>query len=246
MRAWILGIVTVSCAAMAQRPAFEVASVKLSEPVPIGQNYNINLGRIQHGELTLTNTTLSDCIRFAYRLVSDDQMAGPDWVKSKEFRYDIVAKTGPETSPEQIQEMLQTLLAERFKLETHSEPRVLAHYELVIAKGGLKMHEAKPDAPESFQYLIGHLSSTRTPMERFLMLLSRQLRQAVLDRTGLTGQYALDLKWTPDSAAGDAATESGPSIFSAIQDQLGLKLEPHKSLVPILVIDHADKVPVAN
>jgi uncharacterized protein (TIGR03435 family) len=233
-------------AALAQQPAFEVASVKLSEPVPIGQNYNINLGRIEHGELTLTNTTLSDCVRFAYNLVSDDQMAGPDWVKSKEFRYDIVAKTGPDVSRERIEEMLQTLLAERFKLAAHSEPRTLAHYELVIGKGGLKMQKAKPDAPENFKYLIGHLMSDRTPMYRFVMLLSRQLRQAVLDKTGLTGDYAIDLKWTPDSGPADAAAESGPSIFSAIQAQLGLKLEPHKSPVDILVIDHAEKVPVAN
>jgi len=76
------------------------------------------------------------------------------------------------------------------------------------------------------------------PMFRFEMLLSRQLRQAVLDKTGLAGGYNVDLQWTEE--------ESGQSIFSAIQDQLGLKLEPHKSPVDILVIDKAEKVPVAN
>ena len=78
-------------------------------------------------------------------------------------------------------------------------------------------------------------------MSRFTMLLSRQLRQAVLDKTGLSGAYEVDLQWTPDDSG-----DSGPSVFSAIQDQLGLKLEPHKSPVEILVIDHAEKVPVAN
>jgi uncharacterized protein (TIGR03435 family) len=246
MKKAILTVVILVGVAAAQRPAFDVASVKESAPVPFGQTYNINLGRILHGELTLTNTTLSDCIRFAYNLVSDDLMAGPDWVKSKEFRYDIDAKTSPDASRESIQAMLQTLLAERFRLQTHNEPRPLAHYELVIAKGGLKMHEAAPDAPENFKFLFGRLASARTPMYRFVMLLSRQMRQAVLDKTGLRGQYALDLKWTPDSGTAEPAAESGPSIFSAIQDQLGLKLEPHKTPVPILVIDRAEKVPVSN
>ena len=114
MRKVILGIAIITATASAQAPAFDVGSVKLSAPVPIGQNYSINLGTVRHGELTLTNTTLSDCIRFAYDLVSDDQIAGPDWIKSKEFRYDIVAKSGPDVPRPRLLEMLQTLLAERF------------------------------------------------------------------------------------------------------------------------------------
>ncbi|SPE38193.1 conserved exported hypothetical protein [Candidatus Sulfopaludibacter sp. SbA3] len=240
MQRVILGIV-ISYAAMAQPPAFDVASVKLSEPVPYGQNYNINLGRVLHGEVTLTNTTLSDCVRFAYNLVSDDQIAGPEWIKSREFRYDIVAKSAPDTPRERLLQMVQTLLAERFNMQTHREPRVLAHYELVVAKGGLKMKEAQPDASSDTRFGNGSLlrvSSHRMPMFRLVILLSRNLRQAVLDKTGLTGEYDENLEWTSD--------DSGPSIFSAIQDQLGLKLEPHKSPVEIVVVDRADKVPVAN
>jgi uncharacterized protein (TIGR03435 family) len=228
-------------AAMAQRPAFDVASVKVSEPVPFGQNYNINLGRIQHGQFTLTNTTLSDCVRFAYNLVSDDQIAGPDWVKSKEFRYDIVAKSSPDASRERLLEMLQTLLAERFRMETHRELRPLEHYELVIPKGGPKMHKAAPDANSDLRFgtpPVLRISSQSMPMFRFVILLSRQLRQAVLDKTALSGEYDLNLEWTSD--------DSGPSVFSAIQDQLGLKLEARKSPVEIVVIDRAEKVPLAN
>jgi uncharacterized protein (TIGR03435 family) len=126
--------------------------------VPFGQNLNINLGAVQHNELTLTNATLCESL-FAYHLLSDDQVAGPDWIKEREFRYDVVAKGPANATREQLLEMLQTLLDERFKLAMHREPRVLAHYELVVAKGGLKIHPSKPDAPEEMRYWRGHFSS---------------------------------------------------------------------------------------
>jgi uncharacterized protein (TIGR03435 family) len=236
----LLGIFLFASTLYAQRPAFDIASVKVSEPAA-GDLININLGAVQHGELTLANATLVECVRFAYGLVSDAQVAAPDWAKSRENRYDIVAKSAPDTPRERMLEMLQTLMAERFKLEMHHEPRVLAHYELAIAKGGLKIHPAAPDAGTETRFAnlpLHRIASKNMPMFRFVMLLSRQLREAVLDKTALPGGYEVDLQWTEE--------DSGQSIFSAIQDQLGLKLEPHKSPVDILVIDKAEKVPVAN
>lgn len=234
---------------MGQAPAFDVASVKPAEPVPFGQNININLGTLAHGQLTLGNATLCESIRFAYGLTSDDQVAGPAWTKSREFMYDVVAKSGAETSRDRALDMLQTLLKDRFKIAMHSEPRVVAHYELVLAKGGPKMKEAKPEATGLLRFgspTVARVASDKMPMFRFVMLLSRQLRQAVLDKTGLTGSYDLNLEWTPDSAASNPDAPSGPSVFTAIQSQLGLKLEPHKSPIDVLVIDRAEKVPVAN
>jgi len=236
----LLGIFLLAFSLYAQRPAFDVASVKVSPPAA-GDTININLGTVRHGELTLGNATLVECVRFAYGLVSDDQVASPDWAKSRENRYDIIAKSAPDTARERMLEMLQTLLVERFKLEMHREPKVLAHYELAIAKGGMKIRPAAPDASSDTRFAslpLHRIASPNMPMFRFVMLLSRQLRQAVLDKTGLAGGYNVDLQWTEE--------ESGQSIFSAIQDQLGLKLEPHKSPVDILVIDKAEKVPVAN
>ena len=90
---------------------FEVASVKLP-PVVSGDLYSINLGTIQHETVTLANVSLADCIRFAYGLTSDSQLSGPDWIKSKELRYDIVAKTAPGTTREQALQMTQALLAD--------------------------------------------------------------------------------------------------------------------------------------
>jgi uncharacterized protein (TIGR03435 family) len=236
----------IAGSALAQRPAFEVASVKPSPAAPFGQNLNINLGAVHHNELTLTNTTLCESLRFAYHLLSDEQVAGPDWIKEREFRYDVVAKGPANATREQLLEMLQTLLDERFKLAMHREPRVVAHYELVVAKGGLKIHPSKPDAPDELKYSRGHFSSEWMPMFRFTMLLSRQLRQAVIDKTGLTGPYDIDFEWTPDEADGAPPEAPGPSIFNAIQDQLGLRLEAHKSPIEVLVVDRAEKAPVAN
>jgi uncharacterized protein (TIGR03435 family) len=238
--------IAIAGSALAQRPAFEVASVKPSPMVPFGQNININLGAVDHNKLTLTNTTLCESLRFAYHLVSDDQVAGPDWIKDREFRYDVVAKGPVNATREQLLEMLQTLLDERFNLAMHREPRIVAHYELVVAKRGLKIHPSKPDAPADVKYSRGHFSSQWMPMFRFTMLLSRQLRQAVIDKSGLTGPYDIDLEWTPDEPNGALPEVAGPSIFSAIQDQLGLRLEAHKSPIEALVVDRAEKAPVAN
>src|SRR5580698_7418953 len=199
----------IAGSALAQRPAFEVASVKASPAVPFGQNLSINLGAVNHNELMLTHTTLCESIRFAYDLVSDDQVAGPDWIKEREFRYDVVAKGPANATREQLLEMLQTLLDERFKLAMHREPRVVAHYELVVAKGGLKIHPSKPDATEDLKYSRGHFSSQWMPMFRFTMLLSRQLRQAVIDKTGLTGPYDMDLEWTADEPKGAPPEQPG-------------------------------------
>src|ERR1700723_583153 len=97
-----------------QAQSFEVATVKRSAPL-IGDKIFINLGGISHGTLTFGNASLSDCLRYAYDLTSDQQLVGPDWIKSKEFRYEIVAKTAPPLTRDQASKMLRPLLNERFK-----------------------------------------------------------------------------------------------------------------------------------
>src|SRR5215467_5708325 len=99
-----------------QQPQFEVATVKLSPPVPAGTPLPVNLGSLRNGTAMLTNTTLSECIQFAYGLVSDTQIAGPDWIKSRDVRFDIVAKTGTDVPRERALLMMQSLLSERLKL----------------------------------------------------------------------------------------------------------------------------------
>jgi uncharacterized protein (TIGR03435 family) len=245
--------------ASAQAPSFDVASLK---PVQVtGDLYRANLGTARHGEVMLTNATLSDCMRYAYGITNDAQLAGPDWIRSKEIRFDIVAKAPPDTPVSQLLLMLQTLLTDRFKMVTHREQRVLSFLFLTVAKSGPKLLEAK-DAQNTATgpQIPGRIISTRMSMTTLTTLLSRFMRQTVLDQTGLTGSYDVNLLWTPEDnrPVADAAQRPpertpeptnvapGPTIYTALQQQLGLKLESRKAPIEVIVIDHAEKVPVEN
>jgi uncharacterized protein (TIGR03435 family) len=228
-----------------QSPSFDVASLK---PVQLtgAATYNANLGSASHGEVTLINATLSDCLRYAYSITNDAQIAGPEWIRNKDIRFDILAKAAPDTPLDQLLLMLQTLLTERFKLVLHREPRELSFVALTVAKSGLKMSKARPDAvPPSRPQIPGRIVSSQMTLNKLTTLLSRFLRQTVLDETGLTGPYDINLQWTPENAQPTDA-EQGPSVFTAVQQQLGLKLESRKAPVEVLVIDQAEKTPVAN
>ncbi len=169
------------------------------------------------------------------------------------------------------QHMLQALLADRFKLAFHRETKELAMYALVVAKNGPKLQAAKPGdtypngikgpdgvgRPGVMRMGRGELTGQGLPMSALARLLTQQLGRTVTDKTGLTVKYDFTLKWTPDegeaamfrgadpgpqgSASTTSADSSGPSIFTAIQEQLGLKLESQKGPVEILVIDHAEQ-----
>jgi uncharacterized protein (TIGR03435 family) len=233
--------------------SFEVASVKVGAPIPVGENYNINLGTVSHGTLTLTNTTLADCLRFAYSLTSDSLIAGESWIKSKEYRYTIVAKAAASDTPrDEMLRMLQALLTERFKLEFHREPREMSYYALVPSKKGPKIELATTDGPGPNESNGGgRIVRRQLSMLMLATLIARfELRGAtVLDQTGLKGLYGVNLQWTPGAdvnanASADAA--AGPSLFTALQEQLGLRLESRKGPVEVMVIDRAEKNPVEN
>jgi uncharacterized protein (TIGR03435 family) len=231
---------------IARAQSFEVASVKVPQVVS-GEPYNINLGTIEHDTVTLTNVSLADCVKFAYGLSSDFQLSGPEWITSKEVRYDIVAKTAPGTTREQALQMMQGLLAERFKLALHRERRVLAYYALVVAKGGPKMPEAN-DAPARVPTGVqGQLRiiSNRMPMSSVVTILSRYMRVLVVDQTGLAGDFEVKLVWTPDDRP-IPDDERGPSVFTAVAEQLGLRLVSKKGPMEVLVVDRAEKTPTEN
>lgn len=246
-----LGIVLLATAIAALAPAqntlsFDVASVKLA-PVVSGKLYNITLGRISHGTVTFNNVSLADCIRFAYGLSSDEQLSGPDWIKSKEIRYDIIAKTTPDAPEPQVHRMMQALLADRFKLALHRRNKVLSYYALVVAKGGPKMGPAT-DAPATIPKGVqGQLRiiSNRMPMSTVATLLSRYMRALVVDQTGLSGPFEVKLVWTPDDRP-VPEDERGPSVFAAVKEQLGLRLESRKGPMEVLVVDYAERTPSEN
>src|SRR5580658_11371868 len=125
----------------AAAPAFEVATVKSGGPEVNGL-ININTGKILNGVVTLSNATLSDCLKFAYSLTTDAQIAGPDWINQKVVRFEVTGKAAPQTPDDQLRLMLQTLLKERFQLTMHTEQREMTHYELVVGKNGPKLKES--------------------------------------------------------------------------------------------------------
>jgi uncharacterized protein (TIGR03435 family) len=229
----------------APQPTFEVATVKMGGPIQ-GDTFNINTGRIVHGIVTLGNATLGDCLKFAYSLTTSEQIVGPDWIHQKVVRFDVTGKGAPGSSDAQLLVMLQALLKERFQMTLHMEQREMTHYELVIGKNGPKLKESTvgPEEGHGSARLDG-ISTNRMQINKLAMLLSRMTRMPVIDKTGLTGFYQFDLRYANEVSPG-ADDSAGPSVFTAVQEQLGLKLESKKGPVEVLVVDHAEKVPLEN
>lgn len=251
MRTAILALLTLSTA-LAQSPVFDVASVKPS--VSTGGLININHGSFTHGVVAMTNVTLSECIQYAYGLVSDDQVAGSDWTRDRHVRFDITAKTSPETSIDQVRSMMQNLLIQRFHLQVHGGTKPIAHLELTVSRRGLKLPVSQDGAPvHPSTYKLGRLFYDRLSIHILTVQLSRLLKEPVLDFTGLNGFYDVHLEWAPDDSPSPATSgaETGaavplPDIFQAVEEELGLHLEPKKSPIDTIVIDRADQVPIAN
>jgi uncharacterized protein (TIGR03435 family) len=231
--------------AAAQTPKFDVASVKAIPP-PVG-SYKADFGTASHGQLTLMNVTFSECVRYAFGINNDYQIAGPDWIKSRQYLFGIIGKAPADTQGSELRTMLQALLAERFHLEAHREPRATQHLELIIAKKGSKLKEAASQTGTAANSgVMGRIVSTGLPMSELAALLSRFLRVPVLDATGLPGAYDVRLIWTPDQVAPALEPPEYPELFTAIQEQLGLALQSRKSPIDVIVVDQADKTPIEN
>jgi uncharacterized protein (TIGR03435 family) len=187
-------------------------------------------------------------MRYAYSLTNNEQLSAPDWVMSKNVRFDITAKAAAGTTVEDVRLMLQALLTERFQMVLHRTQKELSYVALAPGKKGPKLQAAVDDSDASKNtFIIGRIISNHISMTMLSMLLSRFSGQTVMDMTGLKGEYDLKLEWTPDKPTGsgiDAA--DGPSLFAAVEQQLGLKLEPRKGPVEVIVIDRAERVPVEN
>lgn len=248
MRLRIALFVAAAATLGAQSASFDVASLKPAQSS--GDLYRANLGTARHGEVTLTNTTLSDCLRYAYGITNDAQIVGPDWIRDKGVRFNILAKAPPTTPFPELQLMLQNLLTERFQLKLHHEMRELTVLVLVAGKNGIRFQEAKEGSSTTGNSFIpGRIISNSISMHMFATLLTRFQREPVLDMTGLKGMYELKLEYAPEALlkpGDDAEPVPGASIYSALQSQLGLKLESRKGPQDVLVIDHAEKTPIGN
>ncbi len=221
----------------ATRPQFEVASVKVSTTDPSFSAMNSGNGR-----LTAINVTLKRCITGAYGIGPNLIFGGPDWLDSD--RFEITAKAEQPVGDRILMTMLQTLLAERFKLALHREEKPIEAYVLEVTKNAAKLEKGDGLGAKT-STARGDIVATNATMDRFAEILSRQMDLPVVNHTGLDGVFNLRLQWTPESA-GPATPPEGavieePSIFTAIQEQLGLRLRAQKVPVEVLIIDHAER-----
>jgi uncharacterized protein (TIGR03435 family) len=304
-------------AAFAQTlPSFEVASIKPAAPQGPGRmmiGMRGGPGTPDPGQITWTNVSIKDIVRYAYD-VKDYQITGPSYIESE--RFDIHAKVPAGTTEAQARQMVQSLLAERFKLTLHHSTKEVPLYALVVAKNGPKLKEAADAPPPSdgggpapggpplidkegrpmlpkggrgammmIQNGKLHMMANGQNMAGFVNMLSNQVDRPVVDMTELKGKYDIDIEFAPDMArmamkmggmgvpppgamgggpgpmgAGAGPVGGGPggegpsaqepqgaaSLFTALQEQLGLKLEPRKGPVDLLNIDHVEKAPTEN
>jgi uncharacterized protein (TIGR03435 family) len=238
-----LPLLFLALAIHAQTPRFEVASVKPSTGdgrVMCGGGPASN----SPGLFRCENFPLSGYITRAWQFAPYELVA-PDWLQTQ--RFDVQAKVPDGVSREQFQAMLQDLLAKRFGLVAHRETREMAIYALRAPQGGAKLKEwvaaaagqsgaGRDDSGLAVRRMAGW------PMETVIVWLAAELGRPVVDETGLKGRYDIELRYLPGSA-GDAA---GPSLFDAVREQLGLRLDSVKRAMPVLVVDKVERTPTEN
>jgi uncharacterized protein (TIGR03435 family) len=241
----------------AARPNFAVATVK---PADLSLRQQIDMRALPGGAVTATAVTLKFLISVAYQVQNVQISGGPSWIATAEF--DVLAKPAEGEKPE-LRAMLQALLEDRFKLSVHRETKQLSVYELKLAKPGaglgrnLKISSegkcsADPPVPGTvpcggFVRRQGYLTGRNAPLSALCSPLSLILDRPVLDKTGMSNAFDLTLEWTPDSIGESAradvqpgAKSDLPSLFTALEEQLGLKLEGAKAPTEVLVVDHVE------
>jgi len=223
----------------AQSPEFEVASIT-AHRTDNGSSWSF-----RNGKVAITDISLLGLLESAYDL-SASLIVGPGWLDSD--RYDVMAKS-PEGVPDsKMPAMMQELLKDRFGVAVHWERKEMPVYRMVVAKGGLKMSPFDPAHPDlSMKPAGGAISMMGMgTMSQVAKAISRSAGRPVVDGTGVEGLYIYQLNFTPLSAQSESASDPAPDFFAAVEQQLGLKLEPKKALIDVLVIDHADRVPSGN
>jgi uncharacterized protein (TIGR03435 family) len=223
---------------------FEVATVKPSGPPPFP---GFKQFTIKGREVLTVNTTTADLITYAYGVQTRQVSGGPSWIEND--RFDVTGRPQAEGVPsqEQLRGLIKSLLADRFKLAVHTEKRDLPAYVLTVGNRGHKLTQNTSD-PNSFRSTartgIGAVSAVNANMGDFAALLQNTsvLDRPVVDRTGLPGRFDFTLSWTPDEPAPTTPVPNAPpGFFTAIQEQLGLRIESQTAPVDVIVIDRVDK-----
>ena len=237
-------------------PAFEVASVRQIQPAAAAP------GMERHGPgretitvspdgLIMRNASLRTMARWAYR-VTEYQVTGPNWIGSE--RFDLTAKAGKAVTEDQLRSMMQSLLAERFKMTAHRETKEMQAYVLQVGKNGPKFKESGPAGEgegdvKADKNLV--LTVARTPVAKLVETLASIFRAPIVDQTGLTGKYDVVLnagKYVTEmhTPEGGNPPDTVAIVSRGLQEELGLKLDGKKMPVDLVVIDRAEKLPVEN
>jgi uncharacterized protein (TIGR03435 family) len=227
---------------LSAQSSFDVASVRPAGPGAHGGGIEVTPG----GRFSATGVSLRALLKFGYSVRDFQITQPPAWFDSQ--RYDVLAKAETEVPEDRMKLMVQSLLADRFQLKLHRESKEMQTYVLTVLKTGVKIQPVQTgETGRVSRKGLGFIAGTKASMAQLAEALSDValngryiLDRPVLDRTGLSGVYDFMLTWTPDSS-GSTSDLSGPSLFTAVQEQLGLKLEIQKAQVEILVIDHVEK-----
>jgi uncharacterized protein (TIGR03435 family) len=229
-------------------PGWEVASVKAHDPNdPSNRQTMSTRGR----EFVVINRTVHGMLLFAYGLHKKQIAGEPAWTETARWDVEGVPDVPGQPDLKQTQKLIRKLLEERFGLKAHKESRELAVYAVTVAKSGQKISRSAGDpngAPrenENSNAGVVTMRMTNVSLGEFAPDLSFFLDRPAVDQTGLTGRYDLQLKWTADESKAPADGSAPPGMFTAIQEQLGLKLEPVKAAVDVLVVDNVER-PEAN
>jgi uncharacterized protein (TIGR03435 family) len=231
-------------------PSFEVATIKPSQPDQQGKRI-----RVDARHFSTVNTTLVDLLSFAYGVHQKQIIGLPPWADTDKFDLSGDPDAPGAPNDKQWKSMLKKLFADRFKLAFHEDKKELSVYAITLAKGGSKLTPSASDPNtlnSNFFTALGNMVNVNSSMKDFAgVLQSVVLDRPVVDQTGLTGRYDFKLKWTPDESQFGGmgikvppptdAADAPPSLYTAIQEQLGLKLDPVKASVDVIVIDHLEK-----
>jgi uncharacterized protein (TIGR03435 family) len=230
----------------AKSPAYEVVSVKPAKPDCPGMSISMAPGRFMARCITPWGLLYN---AYEVRFLNEYPPGLPDWADKAKFDVDAkmdedaaagLIKLTQEERGKRSDRMLQSLLADRFNLRVHYESRELPIYALVAAKGGPKLKPWPTDEkPRGTSWGHSQIRIQGGPIGGLVTGLSNTLSRTVVDQTGLAGNYDINLKWTPDEQQG--TPDAGPTLFTALQEQLGLRLKPDKGPVQVLVVDHIEQ-----
>jgi uncharacterized protein (TIGR03435 family) len=224
---------------------FEAASIRMVDPYTEQEIYSgagNNPWTFSPNRFTARRASLKLLIGIAYGVDGNRIEATADWMDSQHYSIEAKVDGDQSMTSRQMQPLIQRLLEERFQLKTHRNTKLVSGYALVVAKGGPKLQPGQ-EKPSTNGYILPNaIRSPSMSMAGLASMLSRPAGFPIIDKTGISGNYDIKLSYAP----ANNPDSSLPSLFTALQEQLGLKLEPAKVPVEYLVIDHAERIPTDN